>query len=83
MKFEVVNGQFGFTGKKEEREKVMQAISALLNEIESIGCIEDDECMGKIEITYEYDTDAYTVSDIKQIWREVKKNLNLWELKYK
>ncbi len=75
MKFEVVNEQFGFVGKVEERAKMEEAIKALLDEINSLGCIEDDECAGKLEITYEYDADEYRVSDIKEIWKRVKKTL--------
>lgn len=77
MKFEVVNGQFGFVGKIEERAKMEKAIDALLEEIESLGCIEDDECdyTNTLEITYEYDADEYRVSDIKEIWKRVKRAL--------
>lgn len=75
MRFEVVNGQFGFLGEAHERADIERAIAALLTHIESLGCIEDDECMGKLEISYEYDMDAYSVKDIHSIWRQVKKTL--------
>lgn len=75
MRFEVVNGQFGFLGKTSDRVKIEKAINALLNEINSLGCIEDHEYMDKIEISYGYDMEAYTVRDIHFIWRKVKKTL--------
>ena len=73
MRFEVVNGQFGFLGKVEERPNIEKAIELLLNEINSLGCIEDDECDGRLEISYEYDMDEYNVSNIKDIWKRIKK----------
>ena len=77
MRFEVVNEQFGFIGKIEERAKMEKALEALLGEIDSLGCIDDDECeyTNTLEISYEYDMDEYKVSDIKAIWKRVKKTL--------
>lgn len=75
MRLEVVNGQFGFLGKPSERAVIEKAIKAMLNKIESLGCIEDDECGSLLEISYEYDMDAYSVSEIKETWKQVKKEL--------
>ena len=77
MRFEVVNEQFGFVGKIEERAKIEKALESLLKEINSIGCVDDDECdyTNTLEITYGYDMDEYKVSDIKSIWKRVKESV--------
>ncbi|AUR89167.1 hypothetical protein NVP1121O_139 [Vibrio phage 1.121.O._10N.286.46.C4] len=72
MRFEVVNEQFGFIGKVSERPKMEKAIRLLLEEINSLGCIEDSECAEVLEISYAYDVDEYKVNDIKSIWRSIK-----------
>lgn len=75
MRLEVVSGQFGFLGKPSERTLIEKAIKALLSKIESLGCMEDDETGNLLEISYEYDMDAYSVAEIKSIWKQVKKEL--------
>lgn len=74
MKLDTVNGLVTFIGKPSEATKIEKAAAIMAAELDEtspayFGDLEDD-C--EIDYGFAYNMDAYTVADVKAIWKKVK-----------
>ena len=76
MRFEAVNGYYGFVGKPNARAKMEKALKAISKYIGDycLGLLDEDEDT-ILEINYGYDTNVYTQQDMKDIWSSIKRSL--------
>lgn len=76
MRLEVVNGLVGFCGKPSEFENADKAIVELNNFMNiEINCGFDNGDDEVMDLSYVYDTEEYTVKQVKEIWIENKKEI--------